>query len=428
MSLDETVAAAVYAASARPAELPRLVDQLSGHAVTDGGARLAGVLTARLVRGVSDLWERGWQPADLAHVVGRRRRPAHRRVCAATIAHDAQSYRDAGDADPAWLGQVDAVRPLDAPLDRGAPLDGLGDSTTSAADDPLGLLQHGRDGLGGVGDAILVAVETLAELYGLPSQPRLCPPPSAWGRGPRLADGPRPEGRARGAAPDPKMTERVRALLAKAESTDFPDEAEAFTAKAQELIARHAIDVAMLQDGPGEGSRARGRRVLLDDPYAKAKSLLLASIASANHCQTVRDQQLGICTIFGAPSDLDAVELLYTSLLAQATAAMVTAGRAGRRARSRGFRSTFLVAYATRIGERLRAATRVAVDDARTTHGDNVLPVLASREEAADNARDEAFPHLRKERISTTDPAGWRAGTAAADRAHLGPRTALPTS
>ena len=41
---------------------------------------------------------------------------------------------------------------------------------------------------------------------------------------------------------DPKITERVRALLAKAESTTFPDEAEAFTAKAQELIAQHAID------------------------------------------------------------------------------------------------------------------------------------------------------------------------------------------
>jgi hypothetical protein len=41
---------------------------------------------------------------------------------------------------------------------------------------------------------------------------------------------------------DQRMLDRVRALLAKAESTDFPQEADAFTARAQELMARHRID------------------------------------------------------------------------------------------------------------------------------------------------------------------------------------------
>ena len=40
------------------------------------------------------------------------------------------------------------------------------------------------------------------------------------------------------ARPDEKVLGRVRALLAKAESTTFPEEAEALTAKAQELMAR----------------------------------------------------------------------------------------------------------------------------------------------------------------------------------------------
>ena len=38
----------------------------------------------------------------------------------------------------------------------------------------------------------------------------------------------------------------IRNLLAKAEATSFPAEAEAFTAKASELMARYAIDEAML--------------------------------------------------------------------------------------------------------------------------------------------------------------------------------------
>ena len=39
---------------------------------------------------------------------------------------------------------------------------------------------------------------------------------------------------------------KVRALLAKAEATPFDAEAEAFTSKAQELIARYRIDDALL--------------------------------------------------------------------------------------------------------------------------------------------------------------------------------------
>ncbi len=46
--------------------------------------------------------------------------------------------------------------------------------------------------------------------------------------------------------PDP-IAERIAALLDKAESTSYPAEADAFMAKAQELMARHAIDEAMLQ-------------------------------------------------------------------------------------------------------------------------------------------------------------------------------------
>ena len=41
---------------------------------------------------------------------------------------------------------------------------------------------------------------------------------------------------------DEKKLSRVRALLAKAESSSFPEEAEALSAKAQELMTRHALD------------------------------------------------------------------------------------------------------------------------------------------------------------------------------------------
>ena len=48
---------------------------------------------------------------------------------------------------------------------------------------------------------------------------------------------------------DDRRLSTIRALLAKAEATEYPDEAEAFFAKASELISRWAIDEAMLWAG-----------------------------------------------------------------------------------------------------------------------------------------------------------------------------------
>ena len=56
-------------------------------------------------------------------------------------------------------------------------------------------------------------------------------------------------------ADEARLYDKVRALLRKAESTSFPAEAEALTAKAQDLLARYALDRALL-DGdrsPGAG-------------------------------------------------------------------------------------------------------------------------------------------------------------------------------
>ena len=223
-----------------------------------------------------------------------------------------------------------------------------------------------------------------------------------------------------------RILERVRALLAKAESTTFPEEAEALSAKAQELMARHAIDRALLDATAGlGGAGVAGRRLLIDDPYAKEKSLLVAEVADANRCKAIWEPDLGWSTVFGTDDDLDIVDLLFTSLLCQATAAMAAAGASAEgplagRARTRSFRQSFLVAYATRIGARLRRATETAADEAVAAHGsDCLLPVLAARQAAAEEAMRETFPHLGRSTFSAHDAAGWAAGAAAADVATL---------
>ena len=217
------------------------------------------------------------------------------------------------------------------------------------------------------------------------------------------------------ASADPVFA-KVRALLAKAESTTFEAEALAFTAKAQELMTRHAIDSAALH---GATSPAAGApsviRVPLDPPYINAKARLLAVVARASRCRTVELGGSGLAEVIGMPSDLAAVELLFTSLLVQAQTALTQATGS-----SRSYRSSFLYAFAWRIGERLREINDTLLKQGEAEHGASFLPVLRSQADRIDDFVDERYGKLRT--VSSrgrADPAGWAGGRAAADRAKL---------
>jgi hypothetical protein len=253
--------------------------------------------------------------------------------------------------------------------------------------------------------AVRTVVELLALLWDLPALPPITV------RSPMAS------------SVDPKVLGKVRGLLAKAESTPYPEEAEACTAKASALMARHAIDHAAVEGTRGGGPTAR--RIGLEDPYANAKGHLLAAVAEANRCRVVLSPSVGVATVFGYPADLEVTEVLFTSLLVQAASAMHAAGgpSAPARFRSRRFRQSFLVAFASRIGARLEEVACQVVDEAAAADGSGaLLPVLAARRAEVDAAVEAACPRLRTTSISASDAAGWHAGTDAAERADLGGR------
>jgi hypothetical protein len=215
---------------------------------------------------------------------------------------------------------------------------------------------------------------------------------------------------------------QVRALLAKAASTEFPEEAEALSAKAQEMIARYSLE-RLLQDAHGEStdqSRATFRRLWLDAPYVSAKSTLVHQVAEANRSRAIFDPTLGLCTIVGAPFDLDAVELMVTSLLVQVERAMLAHGRVADgygRSRTRSFRQSFMVSFATHIGERLRAATAETQDDVDDQV--SLLPAIVSHDEQVEALTDQMFPNLVSRQTRISNAAGWAGGRAAAELAIL---------
>ncbi len=383
----------------------RLLGRLGiGPAVGHGAAQTAQVLGVLVERAIGDAWRHGWQPADVERVVRRRLGVDHAHTAVAAIAAEHRRYA-AATVSPAWRAQLRAM---------GAEPWGPGPGPGQ----PAGGAAFPGNRLAGIAGRWLAElrrqVEVLSVLLVLPALPRLGPLP-----GEAPATGPAGPG----IEVDGRVLERVRALLAKAESTTFAEEAEAFTAKAQELMARHALDRAMLDDAEGAGGPG-GRRIGTDDPYAQSKALLLDEVATANRCRTVWSASLGFSTVFGHEGDIDGVEILYTSLLVQATRAIAAAGsQTDRRGRSttRSFRKSFYVAYATRIGQRLRQSSAAAEAAGTEAHGAGLLPVLAARDRAVDEAFQEVFPTIKRSSVSATNGAGWVAGTTAADQARLNP-------
>ena len=392
-------------------------------------------LVGYLRASVSAAWQRGWQPAELARHFGRELSAKHAAMVADMITAELLGYPGA-TVDARWAAQA-------AALEAAAP--GTGAWWGSDAD-----YLRARYGLGRDAEFIAVvatAVEALHAFRHLPALEMLLPLPGSARPAPApdpAAAGARPAGTASaGTAPaDERMLSRIRALLAKAESTEFAQEAEALSGRAQELMAKYSIDHALLAAETGRAETPGGRRIAVDNPYEAAKATLLQIVAEANRCRVVWSRELGLVTVIGFPADLDAVELLFTSLLVQANTAMLRTGgtRDGSgRSTTRAFRQSFLLAYAVRIGERLSEAADHAeqaavaeqraaaagsadgIDRMAARKGADLVPFLAARHRAVDDAVDEMFRSTltRSRSVRATDAEGWNSGRAAADLASL---------
>lgn len=224
--------------------------------------------------------------------------------------------------------------------------------------------------------------------------------------------------------PEEAWTNRIQALLTKAESTEFPEEAEALLAKAQELMVRHEIDEAMLAHG-GRGPRDQvvTESVVVEAPYASAKASLLGSVARANHCRSVMGPAgngAQRCIVVGQEGDVANVRTLFNALSLHAVRAMLEAPVPPHDT-PRRFRHAFLLAFSGRIGERLWAASEAVRAEAQAGPNPSAVGiVLASRADAVDRAFREAFPNVRYTTMSSSSSAGRLSGRRAADRAGLG--------
>lgn len=124
---------------------------------------------------------------------------------------------------------------------------------------------------------------------------------------------------------DEKLLERVRKLLRKAEGASTEHEAEAFTAKATELILKYGIDEAVLQQSGDKPDERVIAKTFTVEGYAKAKLDLLREVARGIGCDAAfytndrRGWSTGRAEVVGWESDMAAFEVLFASLQMQAT-------------------------------------------------------------------------------------------------------------
>jgi hypothetical protein len=392
-------------ASDDPAEFAASVAGLTDRPGVAGWRRIVErSLHDSLQEAVTEAWQTGWQPVDLARLVRRTLDVGDLNLARDAVAAELQRYAPA-TVDPLWTAQLAEIE---------AEVWWPPDQTYLAA----------RSGSRGDGwaDVLPCALRLMFALTTLPKLQLLGPIPGEA----------RPSTSREGPPVDDRILSRVRALLAKAESTTFPAEAETFTAGAQALMARHSIDLALLEaTAPDTHRRPISRRIGIDNPYEGPKAMLLDAVAKANRGRVVWSKAMGFCTLVGFRHDLDTVETLFTSLLIQSTRALNKAGSrttADGRSRTRSFRQSFLSAYASRIGERLAAATESQTQAAAAEPGGkSLLPVLAARDHEVAAEFAAMFPEVVHRSVgSVTDAEGWQRGRSAADAAVLASGAALP--
>jgi hypothetical protein len=230
------------------------------------------------------------------------------------------------------------------------------------------------------------------------------------------------------ADPPTELLDRVRKLLAKAEDEGVtPQEAEALTAKAAELMARYGIDRARLGALHPETDRPADRVFTLDNPWAAVKAHLLSGLASALRCQCVlltRREPGTRLHVFGYASDIERADILFTSLLVQMARGLAAQLIPPGASSAKAWRRSWMLGYSSAVVTRVRAAERDAAEAADAGRaaagsGPSTAVVLADRSMTIRSKAQQAYPRTRQTRVTYTGN-GYADGYREGEKADIG--------
>jgi len=230
-----------------------------------------------------------------------------------------------------------------------------------------------------------------------------------------------------------RMVLRIRALLAKAEGASTEAEAEAYSEKAEELMAKYGIDLAMARDASSiTEQRIQFQVDFTDLEYGHRKAALLRGIATAYGCYTVRhsdgwnSKKISFVNVFGFKGDIDLTLMLWRSLLVQAERALAQADIPVWE-HKKAFRTSWWQGFSDRIYLRLLDIKKAAVTEAAVTDtGKSTALVLRDQAALTKEFAEKQYPGgLVMIHNRASQGSGRGQGRRAADRADLGTNSAL---
>lgn len=195
--------------------------------------------------------------------------------------------------------------------------------------------------------------------------------------------------------------DKIRKLMAKADGTSNAAEAEAFRAKALELMMREGISEALIRDS--DQFKVERHSVKLRSTTWREDIIMSTYVAKAVGCvirySAYRSGYGAHSVFFGTRPQVEAAEAMLQQLMLQRD-------RASRKRPSHESQRGFASGFAVGVGRSLAEATKeVSKDDA------NILPVLQSMQDRIEAELDSA----RSGRMRPASPtqSGIRAGMSA---------------
>ncbi|WP_219459822.1 DUF2786 domain-containing protein [Nonomuraea rhizosphaerae] len=221
-----------------------------------------------------------------------------------------------------------------------------------------------------------------------------------------------------------KTLDRIRGYLAIAEHPNTgTEEAETFRERAYALMAKYGIERAHLAAAGQITDELASWGLVVNGTHQAEQIQLLAAVVNARTCRVLSWRVDGqtFLMVSGYQSDLDAVQMLYASLALQMAKEVKTVTRTGRKSIAT-IRKSFMLGFASRVGEKLREANKTAAAEAPTAStGRSTELVLRDRRAAVDDYFNRQTPNTRASKgPKIGDSHAFLAGRDAGDRSDIG--------
>lgn len=218
-----------------------------------------------------------------------------------------------------------------------------------------------------------------------------------------------------------QMMTKVQALLRKAESTNSEAEAELFTNKATELIAKYMLDETVAFNTEQRTNKVVIHEFSFSNPYRVKKEYLAGVVCQAMGAQVVRTTEKTL-KVVAFEGDVEWLKVIVQSLILQAER-VIAREKDNVYGDKRPWVNSFWLGFANEVSDRLtkqRLETERQQKEHEASLGSNSTELaLRSKELEIASEFKKNFPRVKYTTVSGSSVSGRNAGAHAGSNADI---------